>query len=149
MGGRNPFWEFSLAVYARPGVPAACLGLQDGRGVDVNVLLFAAWAGMDCATALSGAELERIDGAVADWRREVVRPLRAVRRRVKGEDAALYDRMKAVELEAERVQQDRLFVAGGLRPRPGGGVALALANMGLLVPGGDPALAALAAALTG
>ncbi|MBP2230680.1 uncharacterized protein (TIGR02444 family) [Azospirillum agricola] len=147
--GANPFWDFSLAVYGRPGVPAACLALQDGRGVDVNLLLFAAWAGMDCAAALSPAALERIDAAVADWRREVVRPLRAVRRRVKAEDDGLYARMKAVELEAERIQQDRLFAAGGLSPRPGGGVALAAANMALLVPGGDPALAALVAALAG
>ncbi|CAO3429664.1 TIGR02444 family protein [Azospirillum doebereinerae] len=147
--GGNPFWDFSLAVYGRPGVPACCLALQDGRGIDVNLLLFAAWAGMDCATALSAEALERVDSAVAAWRREVVQPLRAVRRRVKAEDEALYRRMKAVELEAERIQQDRLFAAGGLVPRPGGGPALAAANMALLVPGGDPALAALVQKLGG
>ncbi len=141
----HPFWSFSLAVYGRPGVPAACLALQDGRGVDVNLLLFAAWAGRECATPLSVETLGRIDAAVSDWRLEVVRPLRAVRRRLKGEDEALYQRLKAVELAAERIQQDRLFAAGGLAPRPGGDWALAAANMALLVPGGDPALDALVA----
>lgn len=149
MAGPNPFWEFSLAVYGRPGVPAACLALQDGRGIDVNILLFAAWAGLECATALTPAALDGVDASVSAWRRDVVQPLRAIRRRVRTEDEGLYRRMKAVELEAERVQQDRLFAAGGLTPKPGGDVALAAANMALLVPGGDPALEAVAAALGG
>ncbi|PWC83819.1 hypothetical protein TSH100_19865 [Azospirillum sp. TSH100] len=143
----NPFWDFSLAVYGRPGVPACCLALQDRRGVDVNLLLFAAWAGLDCGIRLSDEELARIDGSVAGWREEVVRPLRVLRRRAKAEDDAFYRRMKAAELEAERVQQDRLFAAGALTPRAGGSSELALANMALLVPGGDPALAELAGLL--
>ncbi|MBY6266189.1 TIGR02444 family protein [Azospirillum sp. 412522] len=143
----NPFWDFSLAVYGRPGVPACCLALQDRRGVDVNVLLFAAWAGLECGVRLSADDLARIDGAVAGWREEVVRPLRVLRRRAKAEDDAFYRRMKAAELEAERVQQDRLFAVGGIAPQPGGGVALAAANMALLVPGGDPALEELVGVL--
>lgn len=144
----NPFWDFSLAVYGRPGVPACCLALQDRRGVDVNVLLFAAWAGLECGIRLSAADLARIDGTVSGWRDEMVRPLRALRRRAKAEDDALYRRMKAAELEAERVQQDRLFAAGGLKPQPGGSVELAAANMALLVPGGDPALEELVGVLS-
>ncbi|WP_454018001.1 TIGR02444 family protein [Azospirillum sp. Marseille-Q6669] len=143
----NPLWDFSLAVYGRPGVPAACLDIQDRLGQDVNLLLFAAWAGMACSADLPADELARIDSAVAPWRDEVVRPLRAVRRRAKGEDDALYKRLKAAELEAERVQQDRLFALSGLTPAAGGGVALAATNLYRLVPEGDPALMALLAAL--
>ncbi|BAI72380.1 hypothetical protein AZL_017420 [Azospirillum sp. B510] len=145
----TPFWDFSLAVYRRPGVPACCLALQDRRGVDVNILLFAAWAGLDCGVRLTAADLARIDGAVSGWREEVVRPLRALRRRAKTEDDALYRRMKAAELEAERVQQDRLFTVGGFVPRSGGDVELAAANMALVVPGGDPALKELVGLLAG
>ncbi len=145
----NPFWEFSLAVYGRPGVPAACVALQDRHGLDVNVLLFAAWAGMECGVALSAERLTAVDSTIAAWRREVVRPLRAVRRRVKAEDDGLYQRMKAVELEAERIQQDRLFALGGLTPQPGGNADMAAANMALLAPRGDPMLEVLAAALAG
>ncbi|KAA0598588.1 uncharacterized protein (TIGR02444 family) [Azospirillum lipoferum] len=145
----NPFWDFSLAVYGRPGVPACCLALQDRCGVDVNVLLFAAWAGLHCGIRLSAEDLARTDGAVAGWRDEVVRPLRALRRRAKTEDDAFYRRMKAAELEAERVQQDRLFAAGGFTPQAGGGLELAAANMALLVPGGDPALDELVELLAG
>lgn len=144
----NPFWDFSLAVYGRPGVPACCLALQDRRGVDVNVLLFAAWAGLDCGIRLSAGDIARIDGSVSGWRDEMVRPLRALRRRAKTEDDALYRRMKAAELEAERVQQDRLFAAGGFLPQPGGSVELAAANMALLVPGGDPSLDELVGVLS-
>ena len=145
----NPFWEFSLAVYGRPGVPAACVALQDRHGLDVNVLLFAAWAGMECGVALSAERLTAVDSTIAAWRREVVRPLRAVRRWVKAEDDGLYQRMKAVELEAERIQQDRLFALGGLTPQPGGNADMAAANMALLAPRGDPMLEVLAAALAG
>ena len=147
----NPFWDFSLSVYARSGVPAACLDLQDRRGLDVNVLLFAAWAGLGCGVRLSAEELARADSAIAPWRAEVVRPLRAVRRRVKGEDAALYEQLKAAELAAERIQQDRLFAVSGLTPVPGGravlGVELAAANLRLLVPDDDQALRELIASL--
>lgn len=147
--GANPFWEFSLAVYGRPGVPAACVALQDRHDLDVNVLLFAAWAGMECGVALSAERLAAVDSTIAAWRREVVRPLRAVRRRVKAEDDGFYQRMKAVELEAERIEQDRLFALGGLTPQPGGNADIAAANMALLAPEGDPMLAVLAAALAG
>ena len=115
--------------------------------MDVNVLLFAAWAGLACGVRLAPDEIKRIDATVAPWRSDVVRPLRAVRRRVKGEDQCLYERLKSAELAAERVQQDRLFAASGLVPGPGGSIDVAAANLRLLVPDEDPALAALIAAL--
>lgn len=146
-GSGNPFWDFSLAVYGRPGVPAACLSLQDRRGADVNLLLFAAWAGMACGVRLNTEALAVIDAGVRTWREEVVRPLRAVRRRVKGEDDALYQRLKAAELEAERIQQDRMFAVCGLLPAPGGTREIAAANLRLVLPGGDPALDTVIAAL--
>lgn len=149
----NPFWDFSLAVYRRPGVAAACLDLQDRRGADVNVLLFAAWAATACGVRLTAEALARLDAAVAPWREEVVRPLRAVRRRVKEEDDGLYARLKTTELEAERIQQDRLFALSGLTPGSPGDRGLALANLRLALPPRGPedeaALARLADAAAG
>ncbi len=120
-------WAFSLAVYAQGGVAAACLDLQDRRGVDVNLLLFALWAGAACGARLSDGEMERLDGAVAAWRDEVVRPLRAVRRRAKGEPGGqdAYARLKAAELAAERVEQERLEALSGLTPGAGSRCAAA------------------------
>lgn len=111
----DALWAFSLAVYAMPGVAEACLALQDGHGADVNLLLFAAWNGA-CGRRLTAAHIAAAEAAAAPWRREVVQPLRAVRRALKvgrggiaaAEATALRDRVKAAELAAERLEQRAL-----------------------------------------
>jgi uncharacterized protein (TIGR02444 family) len=124
----NPFWDFSLAVYGRPGVADACLALQDRHGLDVNLLLLSCWAGSQ-GRALDTAALSRLMAAAAGWQREVVRPLRGVRHWLKaqaadaanpapaadasGPAAALRAAVKAQELEAERIEQLLLFEALG------------------------------------
>jgi uncharacterized protein (TIGR02444 family) len=129
-GAGSPFWRFSLATYRRPGVAETCLALQDGFGVDVNVLLFAMWLGTQ-RRRLDDVEMQFVRDAAADWAAEVVAPLRAVRRRLK-EDAPLVasgvaqafrGEVKRLELEAERLEQealyrlaDRLSPAGGSPP---------------------------------
>lgn len=110
----NPFWDFSLAVYARDGTAPACLALQDTKGVDVNLLLFCCWAGVR-GHALNASELETLSEAVKPWRGEILEPLRAVRRQLgkggahEGAGAGLLDKLKSAELEAEAVQQRMLF----------------------------------------
>jgi uncharacterized protein (TIGR02444 family) len=112
----SPFWRFSLALYRTPGVPDACLDVQDSCGADVNVLLFALWLASE-GRVLSDAELAGADAAVAPWREEVVRSLRGARRALRaapaafdaGGAAALRDQVKKVELESERLQQEALF----------------------------------------
>ena len=79
MADVSPFWTFSLALYRTPGVPAACIVLQDECGVDVNVLLFALWLAKE-GRALRSDDLAEADLAISAWRNEAVRPLRAVRR---------------------------------------------------------------------
>ena len=68
-------WDFAVRLYAEPGVGEACLVLQDRFGVDVPLLLWAAWLG-DGADA---AALRAGDRAVGPWRARAVRPLRALR----------------------------------------------------------------------
>ena len=51
----TPFWRFSLTYYGQPGVSDACIALQDGCGVDVNLLLY------------SSVERFREHGAAKDW----------------------------------------------------------------------------------
>jgi len=123
----SPFWTFSLALYRTPGVPGACIALQDESGVDVNILLFALWLASQ-GRALQAKDVAEADTAVVAWRNAAVRPLRAVRRFLReaslGVDAAavaaLRDRVKAVELESERLQQESLFA---LKPAASWGVA--------------------------
>ena len=109
----NEFWRFSLAVYAAPGVEAECLALQDARGIDVNLLLFCAWLGAARRVALTQSDIERAWHIVQPWHEQAVRPLRSVRRRLKAfsghEYEAFRNRVKAIELEAEQVEQATLF----------------------------------------
>ena len=112
MSASGGFWQFSLEFYARRGVEAACLQLQDEAGADVDLLLFLLFCARH-GRALSSAEVTSLDRLVADWRAEVVRPLRAVRRRLKtgfpGVAAeALRGEVKRLELEAERLQQEHM-----------------------------------------
>jgi len=113
--GPQGFWEFSLEVYARPGVASACMRLQDRDALDVNLVLFAIWAGMVRGT-LPDAALARAVELSARWREGVVGPLRQARRALKAPDvpvevsgaATLRTRVKAAELTAEKLQQHML-----------------------------------------
>jgi uncharacterized protein (TIGR02444 family) len=122
--GAETFWAFSVAFYGRPGVAPACIAVQDTYGADVGVLLFALW----CASrgrCLELSELAAVDTALASWRTGVVQPIRHARRTLKATPAAplcaaaaaaLRERILAVELEAERLQQ---LAMEALAPPPG------------------------------
>jgi uncharacterized protein (TIGR02444 family) len=132
----NPFWDFSLALWGREGVAPACLALQERRGLDVNLLLYCCWAG-GRGRALADTDIAALIEAVGPWRARVVLPLREVRHRLKDPQLApegpaqeLRERVKALELEAERIQQDLMLAA--LDP-PEGGRAPALAAGNLVV----------------
>jgi uncharacterized protein (TIGR02444 family) len=106
----NDFWTFSLACYGHEGVAQSCLALQDDRGLDVNVILYAAWlASMN--KVLSESHLAALEVAVAPWQQRVVAPLRAQRRALRGygEAAKIRQSLKVLELEAERQQQDMMW----------------------------------------
>jgi len=121
-------WSFSLATYDAPGVARACIALQDRHELDVNILLFCCWAGAR-GRELTKGKLKRLQEGVADWQKEVVQPLRRVRRRLKSEpsDAAqdLRARLLDLEIESERLEQFRLadlvpLVAEHPEPRSAG-----------------------------
>lgn len=114
----DSLWRFSLAVYGQPGMDAVCLDIQDRLGADVNLLLFALWAGAVCGVRLPKAERMRLSAEAAAWQRDVVAPLRGVRRHLKGVAGAEAFRqsVKDAELESERLEQTRLCRASGLRP---------------------------------
>jgi len=107
----NAFWQFSLTVYASPGVADECLALQDSHDLNVNVLLFCAWAGHDLGVALVSEDIAAIARVIADWDAKIVKPLRAARRAMKAwpQAASLREKLKAQELEAERLEQGMLY----------------------------------------
>lgn len=125
--GTNHFWQFSLDFYERDGVAAACLTLQDHLGLDVNILLYAAWLASQGRTA-SVADFEQVDLLIAPWREEVIRPLRRIRRWLKepGPDASVGSireyraGIKSAELEAEKIVQDMIFASHLRLQKPDG-----------------------------
>ena len=118
------FWRFSLAFYARPGIPDALIALQDRAGLDVNLMLFALWRGAMHGQGLQASELRAAAAAIAPLRREIVGPLRELRRRLKpvgdADIQALRRRVLGLELAAERAVQSRLAAlpADVARARP-------------------------------
>lgn len=145
----NPFWRFSCAVYAAPGVAMACLGLQDTQDADVNLLLLAAWLGAARGTRLKAADIAALPGAA--WQTEVIRPLRALRRRVTDAPdigdpalAAFRRQLLDCELAAERIRQAALFRWCEARfPARATTIGLARTNLAVLMGAGEEIGAAL------
>ena len=119
----SPFWRFSLRFYRQPEVAAACIALQEEAGVDVNLLLFLLWHATLKRT-LSVLEVGELEGRIGAWRDATVIPLRAVRRALKSPPALVAPataelfrtKIKATELEAERLQQEAMYELA--RPSP-------------------------------
>ncbi|HET6971338.1 MAG TPA: TIGR02444 family protein [Phenylobacterium sp.] len=145
-----PIWEWALEAYARPGVPEACLTLQDQYGQNTSFLLWAVFA-----EAGDAGLLKRGAAAAMAWDRTALTPLRAVRRGLKASlppfadhaREALREEVKGLELAAERLLMETLE---GLSDG-GGGVsalpALEAASAAWGPPAPPHALAALATAL--
>ncbi len=80
----SQLWDYAVKLYNDAGVSAACLRLQDRRGLDVNMLLFCLWAAASGRGRLSEEELRAGIAAGQRWQAEVIAPLRHVRRFLKG-----------------------------------------------------------------
>ncbi|RAR58607.1 uncharacterized protein (TIGR02444 family) [Onishia taeanensis] len=125
---RRSLWDFALAFYARPGIEAACLHLQDSADLDVNALLWACW--LDTHGLTPEAELAAGDHPLwADiwaWQDQITSPLRRQRRALKEQALAnpaiaeLRETIKHAELLAERETLTRLQALAstgqGIRP---------------------------------
>ena len=107
----NPFWEYSLAHYARPEVAECCLAYQDQQGANVNVLLFCCWLGC-YGVQLEYKELVEAQEQIEDWVLNVVEPLRTVRRFMASSSWSSdtdVSKIQKVELMAEQVVQKILY----------------------------------------
>lgn len=113
---KSPFWRFSIAFYRVPGVAEACIALQDRANVDVNVLFFLLWSATQ-GRAFNAADVAEIEHLIGPWRDMAVVPVRNVRRALKSPPPVMppavaegfRTRIKAAELEAERLQQEALY----------------------------------------
>jgi uncharacterized protein (TIGR02444 family) len=104
-------WQFAVRLYGGEGVADACLRLQDGHGVDIPLLLFAAWLAEKGVTLSPQRATEARDWVRA-WQQEVVSTLRALRRRLKNAVSlappelaeGVRASIKRAELESEKVE---------------------------------------------
>lgn len=122
MTAQQAFWNWSLIAHSRTGAPQALIRLQDEFGLNANILLWCCWCAVQ-GIAVPDLALRKAADLVNDWSHDVTEPLRAVRRALKAPPrqadqsgaAALRERVKAVELEAEKLEQAMLeSLAGGL-----------------------------------
>jgi uncharacterized protein (TIGR02444 family) len=150
-------WDWVLEAYARPGVAAACLALQDAHGQNVPLLLAAAWAGAQARSL----DLDRAIALTRAWEADVVAPLRSARRGLKTSRSPIAESsretlrttVKAVELEAERLLLAALESLSWPGEAREGEAALAAAARAWTGPNFSPPpaneIAALGAALLG
>lgn len=132
----SPFWRFSLQFYRLPKVADACIALQEEAGVDVNLLLFLLWHARQ-RRRLTRADVAALEARIAPWRDVTVIPLRSVRRALKSPPAlleaataeAFRNRIKAVELEAERLQQEAMYPLAPLGAEVGNSEEAARGNV--------------------
>ena len=110
--GESDLWRFALAFYARPGIAPLCLRLQSEGGTDVMLLIAHCYATARQDAPLTLPEVQALRDHMADWRQRAVLPLRALRVDLRepvahlpeAEREAFRDRLKQVELAAEKVQ---------------------------------------------
>ena len=102
-------WDWAVAAYAVPGVPEACLQLQEVNGQNVPLLLWAAWCARS-GRCPDGDTLEAACDTARAWDHAAIAPLRKVRVTLKAQildmnsnaRLALREQVKALELDAER-----------------------------------------------
>lgn len=122
-GPGQALWAFALAAYARSGVSARCLALQDRQGAVVMVLLAL------CALAARCTDARQIDVPALAMRadlleRHLLAPLRAARRALAAAgplipgSKTIAEGLLARELRHERLQADLLAREDGLRVDP-------------------------------
>ena len=119
----SAFWDFTLSIYRRDGVSPALIALQDRLGLDVNFLLACLYAGSR-GTKLADGDFARLEDAAAPLRKNLIHPLRQVRRWLKDQSTIAKESadpirraVLAQEIESEGLQQRameaRLALASG------------------------------------
>jgi len=118
MDSNTDFWAFSLALYGNSEVAAGCLHWQDTWQARVNIVLWVCWLGRH-GYAVDNETLIEAERCTDKWHKEVVQPLRTLRRHIKTQFgssnelvAETRERISRAELKAEQREQSLL---AGLR----------------------------------
>ena len=130
------FWNYSVKAFGTDGVAPALIALQDRAGAHVNLLLFCCWAASE-GIAVDANLLRRARESAGAWQSEIVEPLRALRRKLKGgfgefpaaDVEALRKQINGLEIEGERIEQSRLAALAAAKPRATSDARLAVAGL--------------------
>lgn len=110
-------WGFAVRVYGMRGIKDTCLAVQARYGLSISTLLGAIWTGAHGYGRMGATQLETTVRRATEWHREVIEPMRALRRRLRQQPPpGLEERTDALrhevlrqELEAERIEQQLLL----------------------------------------
>lgn len=86
-----------MRLYAQPGVSDACLRLQDEHGLDVNLVLFCIWSGLAGPGKITPDELSSAIARAGNWQKNVVEPIRKIRRTLKHDSRGASEELALVE----------------------------------------------------
>lgn len=105
-------WDFSVRFYEHEDVALHCLSLQDNHQVNVNLLLLICWC-MKHNVILTLPAIQTLSGSIAKIEPRLLahRGTRRACHPDNGGDRALYEELKAQELELERTCQQLLVTA--------------------------------------
>jgi len=105
----NSFWQFSLALYAKPEAANFCLRLQDQHNMQVNLLLYSIWLTFE--GCILEPSLIKQNSQLQNWLTQIIPSIRYARKQVgeKSKQDPLYKQLKACELTAEQQAQAQLF----------------------------------------
>ena len=108
-----PLWDYTIAVYRKSGVAAACLELQHSAHIDVPLFFCAGYASLT-GRRFDKTALAWLCDICTPWQKDIVQPLRLIRMQLKQgyemisltTTEAFRTEIRSMELGAERIQID-------------------------------------------
>ncbi len=105
------YWRYSLTAYATDAVQALCLRLQDEYAANVNLLLLGGFVG-HAGLILDAQDWAGIVEDIAPFNQRYTQRIRKLRQRVQPlAVSTCYQQLKALELQAERLEQQIITLA--------------------------------------
>ena len=108
-----------MNFYEEPPVQEACFELQSRYGIDMDLLLFCLLVGTSGGGKMRRGDISQAMEAVSRWQEDMVRPIRAARRRLESSYKSFPDdktemiqkSLLQAELDAQKIEQLHLAMA--------------------------------------
>lgn len=115
-----------MQTYARPGVERALLELQDRHGLNVNMILWCLWCAQQRRSP-ADIVIRNAEDLSRRWSSAVTQPVRKARQALSspafpaagGDSESLRQKIKAIELDSEKMEQEMLEALSDASPDKG------------------------------